>query len=524
MRRRLLLALVLAVAGCTGGGAGRPDVTGPETSPSGPRRGGTLAIALVAPRSLDPAQATRLEGQILAGNLFDGLTALDPAGAARPAAAASWSSDPGLRRWVFRLRPGARWADGTAVRAADFVFAWQRLASPRTRPRPPSPQPLLGTVAGYRAFAAGKARTLSGLQAPDPASLVVQLDRPLADLPAVVANPRLAPLPSTLAAGGLAAWLAQPAGNGPFRPAGRYTPGRPLTLVRNSGHPGPAALLDKVRVDTVPDEQTAWLALQNGQVRFAPVPLDQVAAARAVYGVAADGRTGPGVLQGPTLTTWSLGADLDAEPLDDIRWRQAIALAIDRGRLAAALAGTWVPATDLIPPGVPGAGQTPCPVCGHDPARARTLLGQAGGKRTLTLSVPDTPVDRRIAGLVAADLAAAGVKVAVRPGRAGQLSASDWAADTPRPDAFLASRLGALDAASGYASPAVDRLLAQARSTADEPTRTRLAQQAEEVLLADLPVIPVLVRRHTAVLAPGVEGFNLTAWGAVDLDAVSLPG
>jgi ABC-type transport system substrate-binding protein len=70
--------------------------------------------------------------------------------------------------------------------------------------------------------------------------------------------------------------------------------------------------------------------------------------------------------------------------------------------------------------------------------------------------------------------------------------------------------------------PAVDDLLDRAAATADEPARTGLYRQAEAAILAELPVAPVLALRHSAVLAPGVEGFDLTPWGAVDLAAVTL--
>src|SRR4029453_357901 len=121
--------------------------------------------------------------EIILGNLFDGLTIIDPTGAVRPAAAASWTSDPTLRRWEFRLRPDARWSDGSPVRSADFTFAWHRLAHPKAKPAPSPARALLSGVAGYRAFVAGRTRTIAGLTTPDPATLVVRLHHPFADLP-----------------------------------------------------------------------------------------------------------------------------------------------------------------------------------------------------------------------------------------------------------------------------------------------------------------------------------------------------
>jgi ABC-type transport system substrate-binding protein len=98
------------------------------------------------------------------------------------------------------------------------------------------------------------------------------------------------------------------------------------------------------------------------------------------------------------------------------------------------------------------------------------------------------------------------------------------AAAYPRMAAAL-QRFSSRDPAKppGFADPAVDRLLAQAAATADEPGRAGLYRQVEAAVLDDLPVAPVLSLRHAAVLAPGVEGFDLTPWGTVDLAAVTRP-
>jgi ABC-type transport system substrate-binding protein len=540
----VVVALVVAVAGCTGGGG--PDGPGASGGSGGGaatqgRRGGTLAIALLDPGPLDPARADSLEDEIVLGNLFDGLTTIDPNGAVRPAAAASWTSDPTLRRWEFRLRPDARWSDGSPVRSADFTFAWHRLADPKAKPAPSPARALLSGVAGYRAFVAGRTRTIAGLTTPDPATLVVRLDHPFADLPALVAALPLSPLPVTLVGPDPAAYLTRPIGDGPFRLAAPARPGRPLTLDRNPAYWGTPALLDRVSVQTVPDEQTAWLELQNGQVSFAPVPPDQLAAARTVYGPSPDGRTRPGLLQGPTLTTWQLTFDLRSKPGEDPRWRQAVSLAIDRDDLAAALAGT--PATGLVPPATPGwgtgtsgaggggagggsaggsagggaASASACSACAYDPAKARSLLDRSKAGGAATLAVPPGAEARRLATLLAGDLAAAGVDLTVTPAPTGEtpLTLVRRVVSYPRPDPFLTG--------SWPTSPPTQRLLDQGRATPDDPARITLYHQAEAAILADLPTTPLLTEHHAAVLTPGPQGFDLTPWGTLDLSTVSLP-
>ena len=520
----LLLVAVLTVAGCTsGGGSGVTGSSGGSGGGGAPRgrSGGTLAIALLDPGPLDPARADTLEDEVVLGNLFDGLTSIDPSGVVRPAVAASWSSDPDLRRWEFRLREDARWSDGSPVRSSDFTFAWHRLADPKTKPRPAA-RTLLAGVSGYRSFAAGRARSITGLSTPDPATLVVQLDQPFADLPALVAALPLSPLPMDVVGPDPAAYLASPVGNGPFRLTTPARPGRPLTLDRNAAYWGSAALLDKVRIQLVPDEQTAWLELQNGQVSFAPVPPDQLAAARTVHGPSSDGRSAPGLLQGPTLTTWHLTFNLKSKLGRDPTWRQAVSLAINRDHLATSLAGS--PATTLVPPATPdgdgnGGGAAPsCEACAYDPPKARALLAKAKTADTpVTLAAPPGAEAGRVAALVKKDLAAAGIRLASDPTPPGETPVTlvRRVAPYPRPDPYLT--------ALATTSPPAKRLIDQARATADTPARAALYKQTEAQLLTDRTATPLVTEHQAAVLTAGPQSFNLTPWNTLDLATVSLP-
>jgi peptide/nickel transport system substrate-binding protein/oligopeptide transport system substrate-binding protein len=528
-----VLLCVLLAASCTGKHRGADN----QGAAPPPRVGGILVISLLPPGSLDPATATGAEQRLLVGNLFDGLTTLDSSGAVRPAVASAWSSDASLQHWRFSLRPSARFSDGQPVDAESFKAAWEHLASRRTNPPPASPADLLGLVDGYEAFASGDAADISGISTPDPRTLEVDLTQPFADFPAVVADPRLSPIPPNALAGGAAAFGAKPVGNGPFMLSKKVTPGQPIDLVRNPQFDGRRPYLDKVRVQVVPDPQTAWLAFQHGQSSFAPVPPDQVAAARTIAGVSADGRTRPGFLQGPELGTWSVGFDMTAKPASDPNWRRAVSLAIDRSAVAAAFPGATAPATGVVPTGVPGAGQVQCGTCTHDANEAKSLLDGEGSaaRKPVTLTVAATQFDQQAAKLVADGLKAVGLPVRVKAvapaaflagqGRVpGQLTGFGIGAAYPRLDAFLASEFTSGGAANlmGFKDPGVDRLVEQARATADEGARIKLYQQAEQAVVAQVPVAPVLEYRHSAVLASTVAGFDLTPWGAVDLSAVSL--
>jgi ABC-type transport system substrate-binding protein len=157
-----------------------------------------------------------------------------------------------------------------------------------------------------------------------------------------------------------------------------------------------------------------------------------------------------------------------------------------------------------------------CPVCAHDPAKARALAAKVkDGRGPITLAVPPDAEAGRIASLVAADLADAGIKVArsTAPDGASQLTLVRRVAPYPRPDPYLAD----------LPTPAAQRLLAKARTTPDDATRATLYRQAETAVLTDLSAAPLLTEQQSAVLAPGPQGFNLTPWNTLDLATVSLP-
>ena len=299
-------------------------------------------------------------------------------------------------------------------------------------------------MTGYQSFAAGRARSITGLSTPDPTTLVVQLDQPFADLPALVASLPLSPLPTATARPDPAAYLASPMGNGPFRLAA--PPPRPLP------DPGPQprlrglpALLDKVSVRVVPDEQTAWLELQNGQVSFAPVPSDQLAAARTVHGLSADGRTAPGLLQGPTLTTWNLTFNLKSKLGGDRRWRQAVS--------SPPTASAWLPPwpaprrqrwshrprpTATGPAGEQRLPARPAPTTPPGPA----LLARTRSAGTpVTLAIPPGAEARALAAALTKDLATAGIELTPDPTPAGETPVTlvRGFAPYPRPDPFLAA-------------------------------------------------------------------------------------
>ena len=176
------------------GGAGSSNGSPRRGSGAPGRSGGTLAIALLDPGPLDPARADRLEDEIVLGNPFDGLTAIDPAGTVRPAVAASWTRDPTCAA-AGSSASAPTPAGPTALRSGPPTSPTPGSAWPTPRRSPPRPRP----APCYRASPATGPPPVMALahwpRDPDLATLVVRLDRPFADLPALVAAIPLSPCP-----------------------------------------------------------------------------------------------------------------------------------------------------------------------------------------------------------------------------------------------------------------------------------------------------------------------------------------
>ncbi|HEV3401971.1 MAG TPA: ABC transporter substrate-binding protein, partial [Acidimicrobiales bacterium] len=201
--------MALVVAACSS-----PDDSG-STTPAPPE--GVLRLAVETPGSLDPAQARSPSEFLLVDQLFDGLTAYDSQTlAVKPALAASWQPTPDFRHWDFTLRPGAVFANGRPITSADVKYTLERIA------RQGSTSPAvaqLELVAGFKPFnITGKAPDLAGVATPAPNIVRIDLDEPLAQLPAVLGNPTfgIVPRESVEAIPPAPAFARQPVGSGPF--------------------------------------------------------------------------------------------------------------------------------------------------------------------------------------------------------------------------------------------------------------------------------------------------------------------
>jgi oligopeptide transport system substrate-binding protein len=350
-----LLALVLLLA--LGSAGPVPAASGEE-----------VRILLGEPETLDPAAQGDVGSAAYAAQLFESLTAFDPQLVLRPALAASWDLADDGRRVVFHLRPGLTFSDGSPLTADDVVGSWRRLV------RPTAPSPLSSLLLDIR----GVADVLSGRES-DPTAIgisaeggdvVVELDRPGGDFPAIVASPTFGVVPPALWRDGATIDAADFVGSGAYRLA-EVGP-EAIVLVANERYwAGPPAIERVVALIDIGGRSPVE-AFEDGELDYTPV-----SAADAGW-LAYDEWFGPQLRSVPSLSLSYMGFTADRPPFDDVRVRQAFGHAIDWRRIA--VLGTGVssqPATSMVPPGIPGR------IDGdwlpeYDPDLGRRLLAEAG--------------------------------------------------------------------------------------------------------------------------------------------------
>jgi len=490
------------------------------------------------PKSLDPQLVTgQPEGRIVSA-LFERLVRWDPATLeVKPGLAERWEVSDDATRYTFTLREAA-WSDGVPITAFTVRDSWRRLLDPATAAEY-SYQ--LFPVKGAEAFATGQAAGFDGvgIEAVDARTLVVELASPTPYFLHVCGFYPLAPVPlHAIRRHGSPAWTKVGAivSSGPYRLAGRRLRDR-VRLVKNERYHDAARVklrsIDALAVDSA---TTALALYETAAVDWTP-SLPPFAARELIARNAAD------LVTSPELTIGFYRLNTTRPPLDDVRVRQALSLALDRGRLVRAVYGPGErPSRSFVPAGLTLAtGYEPAETGGEDVPRARELLAAAGfpggrGFPKITISFNADEGHQMVAELVqAAWKEALGIDIGLEAMEWGSfldaqsrldywVGRAGWVADYVDPNTFLDLFTSAnANNQTGFASQAYDDLVARAAKTAERTERNRLFHEAETILMRELPVIPLFTRSSKNLVAPWVRGFptNPLDWHpleALDVD------
>ena len=423
------------------------------------KQGGTMVMTYkddVA--TLDPAIGYDWQNWSMIRSLFDGLMDYVPGTTdLRLGLAESFEiSEDGLT-YVFKLRPGVKFHNGREMTAEDVKYSLDRVTLPATQ----SPgSGFFSMIKGYDAMVGGTATSLEGVTVEGPLTVKIELSRPDATFLHVMAINFSSVVPKEAVEAAAGDFGKLPVGTGAFKMT-EWTLGQRLVFERNpdywrAGEP----YLDGVTFEFGQEPVVALLRLQNGEI---DVPGDGIPPAKFTE-VMGDPVQKAMVAQGNVLHTGYITMNVTAAPFDKVEVRRAVNMAINKDRIVQVINNRAAPATQPLPPAMPGytADYAGYP---YDVEGAKKLLTDAGypdGFET-DLYVVNTDPNPRIAQAIQQDLAAIGITVnlqslaapnVIEAGGAGTApmvwsGGLAWVADFPDPSNFFGPILGCAGAEPG---------------------------------------------------------------------------
>ncbi|NKB43930.1 MAG: peptide ABC transporter substrate-binding protein [Alphaproteobacteria bacterium] len=491
------------------------------------------------PDSLDPHLTTSGYATNIIFDMFIGLTTVDAEANVVPGAAESWTISEDGKTYVFTLRDGMVWSDGTPVTASDFEYSFKRMLDPATASRG---APMLYMIENGRPVNAGHMSSDElSVTAIDDRTLEIRLEAPTPFFLELIVH-RCFPVPR---------WAIEAHGrewtraeniivNGAFT-LEEWVPQTSVKIVRNpSFFDAESVELDSVVYYTTEDLSAAFNRYRAGEldmvISFPPSQFDWIK-----ENLADDLRMTQNLgLEYITFNTTK-------PPFDDPRVRLALSMALDRETLTArVMRGGEKPSYSLIPEGSR---------VGYEPAfadyrelsqpernaRAKALLADAGygpdNPLSFSFRYNSQEVLRRVAAAAAAmwqrgldvevSLLNSDLNVLNADLRNGdyEVARYQWFGEHRDPSTFLylleSDAVG--DNHSKYSNPEYDRLMQQSYASADIPERMRLMRDAERIAMDEAPIAPLnyyvskrLVKPFVMGLEDNVRGINLGRYVSIE--------
>ena len=472
------------------------------------------------PGDLDPAKANLPDELFIIQALSEGLVTPSPdSGQPIPAAAKSWKVSADGLTYTFYLRERATWSNGEPVTASDFVASYQRVLTPVTAAPKVS---LFFAVRGAADFYHGKITDFSqvGIKALADHTMEITLAHPAPQFLAYVASAPWIPVNPLVVAKLGRSWTrpGNYVGNGPFV-LQEWNPSQHIIVQRRSDYWD----ADSVKLDAI-----HFLAYDNGDAEERAFRAGQIDVTMSVpfskIANYASQQPSP-LLQVPLYETRYLAFNTRRAPLNDVRVRRALSLALDRESIVKhVLRGGQRAAFQFVPEGLGGFRNDT--TLHENTETARALLAEAGysgGQNFPALELTgwsQTPVLEAVQAMwknqlgITVRIGSRDAKVHVAALESGDF---DIGFMTAIPDvADAANMLADLGSASSgnysqWQNPAYDNLLALANEQPDAESRRAVLAKAEALIDESCPVAPLYFNTKNILLSPGVRGWHADA-------------
>ena len=518
----LILGLaLLAIVGCNGGGEAVDGAS-------------TIIIGLEAePTSLDATQISDFNSSRACMEMYDTLIRFkDGSIEMEPGLATDWEvSEDGLE-YTFTLREGVKFHDGNPFNADAVKFNIDRQIDEE--------HPYHDTGVFEYAFIFEQVEEVVVV---DEKTVKFILSEPFTPFLGNIAMHAAAMVsPAAIEEYGKDISI-NPVGTGPFKFVS-WEPGVEIVLAKNEDCWRGAPEVERLIFRPITEAPTRLTELESGNIDFlVGIPPDDLQRLRESEDFL--------IVDAQEMHTWYLSLNCQQAPFDDVKVRQAANYAINKASIVDNInQGTAILAKNLLPPiiwGYTGDVQD----FSYDPEKAKDLLKEAGYKEGDVIEI-DFHVPKSGSGMlqpvtmaqaIQSDLEAVGFKVTIQQLEWGTfldesfkvveenefvMHELSWLGDNGDPDNFLYTLLsgeqwpekGFNDAF--YRNDEVDRLLNEARIILDHDRRVELYQEAQKLITADSPVIPVAHEIQIVVMNKKIKGFELHPTGVFRFDKVRI--
>jgi len=517
----LALATALTLTAC-GGGGGTSDTGGGEkkadnnapaaTDVATPQVNRIVSSNMAEPGTLDPAKARGTHESWPLQHLFVGLTRVNKDGKVENALADKIEISEDGKVYKVTLKDGLKWSDGNPITAEDFEFAWKRVLDPKMESQYAYQ---LYYIAGAEEYNKGKGKADSvGVKAVDAKTLQVTLKQPTAYFDSLMGFYTYYPVSKKVVEAN-ADWAKDPktlVSNGAFI-LKDWTHNSKIVMDKNPNYyEADKVKIDGIDLDIIEDQSTVYQKYVAGEYNMVvELPTEVTAKLRA--------EKNPELVIGPNLALYYYNLNPAIKPLNNVKVRKALSLALDRKVITDQITqGGQLPATAIVPPGL--LDDTGKEFSDANKDLIKTDVEEA--KKLLTEGLAEekmTPADVKLTILYNTSENHKKIAEAIQQmwnkelGINTTLENVEFKVKIDRENAhqFDISRSGWVGDYLDYSNPEYDKLVKEAQTSTDQKLRMDNMKKAEKMILEDMAIVPIYFYTHPYAVKPNVKGITKNA-------------
>ena len=519
------IACIVALASCT--------KKNQENSSRYPKEE-TLHINISSePPTLDWHKSTDTTSASIQDNIMEGLVEYDydkQALPLKPALAKSWRSYNGAKKWILALQEGVKWSDGLPLTAQHVIDGWERLLNPKTASEYAY---FLYGIENARAYNTGKLKDFSkvGVSINTKGEIVVQLNGPKSYFPYLLTHHSTYPIRKDIVQKYGDAWTNP--GNivtlGPYS-LKRWVHDKEIVLEKSPSYYGKPAHIPYIFAHIISEMSTAINLFETGRL-----DVQRGVIATEIKRL----RKNPEYHESKILSIYYYGFNVKKPPLDNVKVRQALSLALNQKEITDFLDGGQVPLYSWIPSSMFGHAKNVGLL--FDIKKANKLLDQAGYKDRkkfpkISIAFNTNENHQRIAENVQAQWKKhLGISVELKneewkvylstlKSDTPHIFRLGWLSDYPDPDDYMSLMLSYSDNNhTHWKNPQYDTLVQKGSQIVDKKKRMVFYTKAQRILIErDTPVIPIYSGVAQSLISHRIAYFPFNVMGRLPLKKVKF--